>query len=152
MRLAALIGALVLASCTEPQSRLVTPAQIVGDAIPSPLTETAGSVSAGLSVFTDRETGHCVLCHQVTGLETEFQGNVGPDLSDVAARLSAGQIRLRIADYQIVRPGTLMPSYYRNHDLYQVAEAFQDDPILSAQEVEDLVAYLSNLRIEDDDG
>jgi len=138
--------ALALASCGDAPPRLVTQAQIVGDAIPSALSEDLGDASRGESVFIDRERGHCVLCHAIEGLKAEFQGNVGPDLSAVSERLSPGQLRLRIVDYQIVRPGTLMPSYYRIHDLYQVADEYQDQPILTAIEVEDLVAYLSERR------
>ena len=138
--------ALALASCGDAEPRLVSETQIVGDAIPSPLSEASAIAARGKTVFMDREGGHCVLCHAIEGLEAEFQGNVGPDLSAVGERLSPGQLRLRIVDYQIVRPGTLMPSYYRIHDLYQVAEEYQDQPILTAIEVEDLVAYLSERR------
>ena len=144
LRLAGL--ALALASCGDAEPRLVSETQIVGDAIPSPLSEASAIAARGKTVFMDREGGHCVLCHAIEGLEAEFQGNVGPDLSAVGERLSPGQLRLRIVDYQIVRPGTLMPSYYRIHDLYQVGEEYQDQPILTAIEVEDLVAYLSERR------
>lgn len=146
MRLWAFGLVLALASCGDTAPRLVSESQIVGDAIPAALTDLPGNAERGSEIFVDRERGHCVLCHAIEGLEAEFQGNVGPDLSSVGGRLSAGQLRLRIADYQIVRPGTLMPSYYRIHDLYQVAEAYQDDPVLTAQEVEDLVSYLSERR------
>ena len=138
--------ALALASCGDAEPRLVSETQIVGDAIPSPLSEASAIAARGKTVFMDREGGHCVLCHAIEGLEAEFQGNVGPDLSAVGERLSPGQLRLRIVDYQMVRPGTLMPSYYRIHDLYQVGEEYQDQPILTAIEVEDLVAYLSERR------
>ncbi|MEL6415310.1 MAG: sulfur oxidation c-type cytochrome SoxX [Pseudomonadota bacterium] len=121
----------------------MTKAQIVGDTIPAALSSESGIAERGQSIFVDRERGHCVLCHAIDELDAEFQGNVGPDLSTVGGRLSPGQLRMRIVDYQIVRPGTLMPSYYRIHDLYQVAEEYQDEPILTAQEVEDLVVYLS---------
>ena len=146
MRMWAFGLVIALASCGDTGPRLVSNSQIVGDAIPAALTDLPGDAERGAEIFVDRERGHCVLCHTIEGLEAEFQGNVGPDLSLVGDRLSAGQLRLRIADYQIVRPGTLMPSYYRNHDLYQVAEAYQDAPVLTAQEVEDLVSYLSERR------
>lgn len=146
MRLWAFGLVIALASCGDTGPRLVSNSQIVGDAIPDALTSVPGDAKRGSEIFVDRERGHCVLCHAIEGLEAEFQGNVGPDLSLVGNRLSGGQLRLRIADYQIVRPGTLMPSYYRIHDLYQVAEAYQDAPVLTAQEVEDLVSYLSERR------
>ena len=144
LRLVGLV--LGLAACSGADPRLVTETQIVGDAIPTRLSADPGLAERGREIFIDRERGHCVLCHAVDGLEAEFQGNVGPDLSSVGERLSPGQLRLRIVDYQIVRPGTLMPSYYRIHDLYQVADEYQDAPILTASEVEDLVSYLSERR------
>jgi len=146
-----LIAGLLVSACGGNDPRLVEPSQIVGDAIPQPLTETPGDPDRGKIVFSERDQGHCVLCHVVQGLEAEFQGNVGPDLTYVADRLNAGQIRLRIVDYQLVRPGTLMPSYYRNHDLYQVGEAFADAPILTAEQIEDLVAYLSEMKADQDE-
>ena len=146
MRLSAFGLVIALASCGDTGPRLVSESQIIGDAIPDALTDLPGNAELGSEIFVDRERGHCVLCHAIEGLEAEFQGNVGPDLSLVGDRLNPAQLRLRIVDYQIVRPGTLMPSYYRNHDLYQVADAYQGDPVLTAQEVEDLVSYLSERR------
>ena len=146
-----LFAGLLVSACGGNDPRLVEPSQIIGDAIPQPLTNIQGSADRGKIVFSERDQGHCVLCHVVQGLDVEFQGSVGPDLTYVADRLSAGQIRLRIVDYQLVRPGTLMPSYYRNHDLYQVGEAFADAPILTAEQIEDLVAYLSQMETEQDE-
>ena len=105
----------------------------------------------GQTLFISRDEGHCVLCHQIEGLDAEFQGDVGPALTAVGDRLSPAQLRLRIVDYQLVLPGALMPSYHRNHDLYQVGEAFQGETILSAQDVEDIVAYLSERKAIQDD-
>jgi len=127
-------------------SPLVGDTEIIQDGLPSALTNTFGKAERGEVLFVDRNGGHCVLCHQVDGLEAPFQGNVGPTLTGVGDRLSSAQIRLRIVDYEQVRPGTLMPSYYRTHDLYQVGETFRGDPILSAQDVENLVAYLDSLK------
>lgn len=141
-----LFGALMLAACNGAAPNLNDPAKIVGDAMPDPLTELSADATRGERVFAERDQGHCVLCHIVSDLETPFQGNIGPDLSQVGTRLSAGQLRLRIVDYQIVSPGALMPSYFRNHDLYQVQNDYLGETILSAQQVEDLVAYLSALE------
>ncbi|WOR16178.1 sulfur oxidation c-type cytochrome SoxX [Hyphomonas sp. FCG-A18] len=138
------LALLALSACSSEQT-LVPESQIVGDAIPDALTEIPGNAESGRAIFTDRDSGHCVLCHQVSGLDVPFQGNLGPDLTTVGIRLDPGQLRLRIVDYQRVRPGTVMPSYYRIHDLHQVDKDQHDKPVLSAQEVEDLVAYLSTL-------
>jgi sulfur-oxidizing protein SoxX len=114
------------------------------DAMTMPLA-VAGDPAIGRAIFSDRESGHCVLCHQVDGLEVPFQGNLGPALSDVGARLTEAQIRLRIVDNTKVNPGTVMPSYYRTSDLHQVGRAYQGETVLSAAEVEHLVAWLSQL-------
>ena len=64
----------------------------------------------------------------------------------------SGQLRLRVVDYQLVRPGALMPSYYRIHNLHQVGTAYEGETILSAQDIEDIVAYLGAQKVGDDDG
>jgi len=151
MKPAALIGVLILAACNNPPFGVIDPAQIVGDTIPIALTQDQADAARGEIVFSDRNQGHCVLCHAVADLDVPFQGNIGPDLSLVGRRLTPAQLRLRIVDYQIIVPGALMPSYFRNHDLYQVQNDFLGETILSAQQVEDLVAYLSALEGDADE-
>ena len=73
-------------------------------------------------------------------------GNVAPPLDGVGRRLSAAQLRLRIADIQRVNPGTAMPSYYRVDGLDRVAAEYRGKPILDARQVEDIVAYLVSLK------
>ena len=138
--------ALGFVACSGAGPALISSDMIEADGIPMALTSVAGDPERGERLFVARDRGHCVLCHAVAPLDAEFQGDVGPALDGVGTRLTAAQLRLRIADYQIIRPGTLMPSYYRNHDLYQVGESYQDEPILTAQNVEDLVAYLGTLK------
>lgn len=137
-----------LAACTPTSPPLIDDQDIVGDGLPTALTKFEGVEARGEQIFTEREAGHCVLCHRVDGLEVEFQGSVGPDLTLVGGRLSPAQLRLRIVDYQKVVPGALMPSYYRLHDLYRVEPSYRGATILSAQQVEDLVAYLGSLSDE----
>lgn len=143
--LALALGGLT-AACGEGTDRLVTAAMIEGDAIPAPFTDIAGDPERGAEIFVARERGHCVLCHAVDGLDAEFQGDVGPTLTGVGARLSPGQLRLRIADPARLWPDTVMPPYYRVSGLNQVAGAYQGQPVLNPQEVEDVIAYLSGLR------
>jgi sulfur-oxidizing protein SoxX len=116
----------------------------VGDAIPRPLTAEPGDAARGRSVVVNRDQGGCTLCHEVPG-ETRF-GNIAPPLSGVGAKLSPGQLRLRVADSSRVNPQTPMPSYYRTEGLRQVAAAYRGRPILSAQQVEDVVAFLATLK------
>lgn len=145
----AVLACLLSVACTPERSRLVSPNQIDGDSIPLPLADTIADAAHGEALFVSRDGGHCVLCHQVAGLDAEFQGDVGPALSGIGSRLSPGQLRLRVVDYEQVQPGVLMPSYYRTHDLYQVSNTYEGNPILSAADVEDLVAYLSSLKEPD---
>lgn len=137
---------LAVTACAPTENPTVPASAIQDDAIPASLTGAFGHADRGEAIFVARDGGHCVLCHQVDGLSAEFQGNVGPDLTQVADRLTPAQIRLRIVDYQIVTPGAVMPSYYRRHDLYNVDEAHADKTILSAEQIEDLVAYLATLK------
>lgn len=140
---------LALVACDTPSPPLIPISAIVDDSLPVPLTPTAGDVNRGVAVFVSRETGHCILCHAVDALDAEFQGTVGPPLTAVGDRLSTAQLRLRVIDYQRVVPGALMPSYYRVDDLYQVLDTYADTPILTAQQVEDVVAYLGSLKDDD---
>jgi len=142
----ALICATLLAACAPGDASLLSPSLIVGDTIPEPLTNKAGSASLGAAIFVERDRGHCVLCHAVSNLDAPFQGDIGPDLSDVGARLTARQIRLRIVDASILNPETVMPPYYRTQGLHQVAEAHIGAPVLPAQDIEDLIAYLMSLK------
>ncbi len=119
---------------------------IIGDTIPVSLSKEPGNAKHGKLVFVSRERGHCILCHAISGLEVEFQGNLGPDLSNVGNRLTIGQIRLRIVDIMYWNPRATMPSYYREHDLNQVEKQFTNKTILTAQEIEDLVAFLAEQK------
>lgn len=93
-----------------------------------------------------RELGNCLLCHRMPIPEERFQGNIGPDLSGVGGRLSGGQIRLRIVDSSRLNPTSIMPPYYRVEGLQRVLTAYRDKPVLTAEQVEDAVAFLSALR------
>lgn len=141
-RLASLILGLTLAACGSQSDEF----ERVADAISAPLSLEPGDAARGGELFSAREGGHCVLCHQVDGLGTPFQGDLGPALTGIGSRLSEGQLRLRLVDYQQVRPGAVMPSYFQTEDLYQVGTDYLDQTILSAQDIEDLTAYLSGLK------
>ena len=119
--------------------------RVTGDTIPAPLTAEAGDPVRGRSVLAGRD-GNCLLCHAVPETGERFMGNLAPPLSGVGARYEAGQLRLRIVDSSMVNRDTIMPAYYSVRGLNQVAEAYRGRPILSAQQVEDVVAYLLTLR------
>jgi sulfur-oxidizing protein SoxX len=94
----------------------------------------------------DRHVGLCLLCHSGPFPEERFQGNLAPSLAGVGARLSAGQIRLRIVDASRVNPDTIMPAYYRTEGLQRVAPAYRGKTVLSAGQIEDIVAFLVTLK------
>ena len=119
--------------------------RVTGDTITQPLSPITPSVAQGREVFVARTAGHCVLCHRVDGLAEAFQGDVGPDLSRIGARLDPGQIRLRIVDASRLNPATVMPPYFRRRGLHQVAAEYEGRTVLSAEQVEHLVAYLASL-------
>jgi len=120
--------------------------KIDADAIPTPLTSSAGDPARGRALLVARDPANCALCHSVPDPAIRVAGDLGPTLAGVGARLSTAQLRLRVVDMRRVDPRTIMPSYYRIEGLTMVAEAYRGKPILSAQEVEDVVAYLSTLR------
>jgi sulfur-oxidizing protein SoxX len=117
-----------------------------GDAIPAPLTSTPGDPARGKKVVVEREKGHCILCHAVPETDVKFSGNIAPPLNGVALRLTPAQMRGRIADPTRHDPQTVMPAYFRTDGLRRVAKAYAGKTVLSAQDVEDAVAWLSTLR------
>jgi sulfur-oxidizing protein SoxX len=118
---------------------------IAGDAIPKSLTGVAGDVERGRALVVDR-TSTCILCHSGPFPETRFQGDLAPTLKGAGSRWSEGQLRLRLVDASSLNPATIMPSYYRAEGLVRVGAAWRGKPILSAEQIEDIVAYLASLR------
>ncbi len=122
------------------------PYAVVGDAIPEPLSEAAGDPVRGRAIVVNRQAGLCLLCHTGPFPEERFQGNLAPNLAGAGSRWSVGQLRLRIVDASRFNPDTIMPPYYRTEGLTRVAPAFAGKPVLSAEQIEDVVAFLATLR------
>lgn len=122
------------------------PLAVVGDALPQPLTELPGDPVRGRAIVVDRRLGLCLLCHTGPFPEERFQGSLAPDLAAAGARWSAGQLRLRVADARRLNPQTIMPPYLRSDGLTRVGSAWQGKPVLTAQQVEDVVAFLATLK------
>ena len=119
--------------------------EVVGDAIPLSLTGVPGDAGRGRAIVGNRQVGLCLLCH--TGpFPDERQGTLAPDLAGAGARWSEGQLRLRLVDARRVNPATIMPSYHRVDGLARVGTAWRGKPVLSAQQIEDVVAFLRTLR------
>ncbi len=135
------LGGCAAAAAPQPLSAF----EVTGDAIAVPLVAVPGDPARGRVVMAGRDA-NCLLCHAVPETGERFMGNVGPPLSGVGARLSAAQLRLRIVDQSRFNRDTVMPSYYRVSGLHRVADAYRGKPVLTAQQVEDVVAYLQTLR------
>jgi sulfur-oxidizing protein SoxX len=126
-------------------AQTLQPYNVVGDAIPASLTGAPGDAVRGRALVLNR-TSTCILCHSGPFPEEKFQGDLSPDLTGAGSRWSAGQLRLRLVDGSRLNPATIMPSYYRIDGLQRVGSAWRGKPILSAEQIEDIVAYLATLR------
>ncbi len=114
--------------------------------IPESLTGKPGDPVNGRKVAINRKQGNCLACHKMPIPEQQFHGEVGPDLSTVGNTYGAGELRLRVVNPKIINPDTFMPAFYRPYGLHRVAKNFQGRTILTAQQVEDVVAYLQTLK------
>lgn len=117
-----------------------------GDKIKRPLTDRPGDVQRGKSIVLGRQLGFCLLCHSGPFPDERFQGNLAPDLKQSLVRLSEGQIRARLVDPSKLNPETIMPSYFKSDHLKGVASPYLGKTILTAQEIEDVVAFLITIK------
>ena len=116
------------------------------ESIPTPLTALPGRPDEGRRLVIDRQVGLCLLCHSGPFPDVRFQGDLATDLAGTGSRWSAGQLRLRLVDPARLNPQTLMPAYHRVDGLTRVGAAWRDKPVLQAQQIEDVVAFLQTLR------
>jgi sulfur-oxidizing protein SoxX len=126
-------------------AQALQPYAVVGDAIPASLSGAAGDAAGGRALVLNR-VSTCILCHSGPFPEEKFQGDLAPNLAGSGGRWSEGQLRLRLVDGSRLNPATIMPSYYRVDGLTRVGAAWRNKPILSAEQIEDIVAYLRTLR------
>ena len=124
----------------------VAPFTVAGDAIEAPLAGLSGDARRGEAVARNRESANCLICHSIPGTTERFMGDVGPALAGVADRLTPGQMRLRLVDATLLNPQAVMPAYHRTEGLVRVDARFAGRPVLGAQEIEDVVAYLATLK------
>ena len=116
------------------------------DSIPDSLTGARGDPVRGRAIVANRQLGLCLLCHSGPIPEERFQGDLAPDLKGAGKRWTEAQLRARIVDSRRLNPATIMPSYYRTEGHWRVAPAFRGKPLLSAEQIEDVVAYLGTLN------
>ncbi|MGX1351219.1 sulfur-oxidizing protein SoxX [Bradyrhizobium elkanii] len=140
-----LLAAGLFAACWLANAEELRPYTVAGDAIPASLTGTKGDVARGRALIVERSST-CILCHSGPFPEQAFQGDLAPNLAGSGSRWSEGQLRLRLVDASHLNAATIMPSYYRVDGLARVGTSWRGKPILSAEQIEDIVAYLVTLR------
>jgi sulfur-oxidizing protein SoxX len=140
------VGACAIVLAAAAAKEPLRPFTIDGDSIPGSLTGEKGDPARGRAIVINRQVGLCLLCHSAPLPEERLQGNMAPDLKGAGSRWSEGQLRLRIVDASRLNHDTIMPPYYRIDGLVRVAPSFRDKPILTAQQIEDVVAFLTTLR------
>lgn len=143
---AAMLAATTAAHAQGTPSGKIASFTISGDTIKSPLDGLTGDAARGRTLAFDPERGNCTICHPVPGGDARVQGTVGPPLAGVATRLDESQLRMRLVDGTKLNPETIMPPYHRIDGLNRVGREFAGKPILDAQQIEDIVAFLVTLK------
>lgn len=108
----------------------------------SAMAELSDEARRGEQVFNERDKGHCLLCHSLSGNRSSFQGNLGPPLDGVAKRMTKDELIRRIADSRVFNSETIMPPYFSVEGLRQVGSDYVDKTVLTENELSDLVSYL----------
>ncbi|PTX04206.1 sulfur oxidation c-type cytochrome SoxX [Pararhodobacter aggregans] len=149
-----LVAALVLAGTAYAETAPADVVWVDDVQIPESLTGAPGNAEAGVAVVSSRAQGNCVACHEFTALpDVQFQGNIGPALDGVGSRWSEAELRGIIVDAKHMFPDTRMPSFYRVDGFIRPGDAFTGraadpatfGPLLTAQQIEDTLAYLMTL-------
>lgn len=135
--------ALALAGAAHAQ---VADYRVEGDGIPKALTAAPGNAARGRALIARRDAANCLQCHSIKDKDLPRGGDRGPALDGVGARLTVPQLRLSVVDYAQVVPKVVMPSFHRAEASPPTSKEDAGKPILSAQEIEDIVAYLATLR------
>ena len=135
----AMLATAIQPTVTHAQQAL-RPYEIVGDAIPASLTGVPGDPVRGRAIVVNRQNT-CLLCHSGPFPDERFQGDLSPSLKGAGARWTEGELRLRMVDPGRLNPATIMPSYYKMDGLTRVGAAWRGKPILTAEQIEDVVAY-----------
>lgn len=151
--MALVLVAAVVASQAAADEIAPSAVEFVDGAVAQSLTGVPGDAVAGKAVM-NRGAGNCIACHAVTELaDLGFHGNIGPELDGVADRWSEAELRGIVSNAKMMFDGTMMPSFYRTEGFIRPGDAFTGKaaqgelaPLLTAQQVEDVVAYLMTLK------
>lgn len=141
-----LAALLLLAAAAGAAAQDIVPWVADADRIVQPLTAVPGDPVRGRAIAASRQQGLCLLCHPAPIPEERFQGDLAPSLAGVGARYDTAQLRLRVVDPRRIHPASFMPAFHTAAQASRVGAAWQGRPILTAQQVEDVVAWLATLR------
>lgn len=147
-------GLLAIATVAAAEDVAPTAVSFVeGGAVEQSLTGVPGDPEKGAALMVDRGKGNCMACHVVSSMTAPFQGNIGPALDGVADRWDVANLRGIVANAKMTFPDTVMPAFYKTTGYIRPGDAFTGKapkgdlpPLLTAQEVEDVVAYLATLK------
>jgi sulfur-oxidizing protein SoxX len=147
------IAAGVLASTAYAQEVLPTAVSFTDGAVAQSLSGVAGDPANGRIIIGDNGQGNCVACHVVSEMsDVPFQGNIGPALDGTGTRWSEAELRGIVVNAKVMFEGTMMPSFYRTDGFIRPGNVYTGKaadetfgPLLTAQQVEDVVAYLATL-------
>lgn len=159
MRLTTLAVAATLLTAGSAIAEIVAPSDVNYDeygAITASLSGQPGDAASGAKVMTNRGKGNCVACHDITALkDAPFHGEVGPSLDGVGSRWSEAELRGLVANAKMTFDGTVMPAFYKTEGFIRPGDGYtgkaakgEIEPILTAQEIEDVVAFLMTLTDE----
>jgi L-cysteine S-thiosulfotransferase len=140
------VGAIAACLAFAANAQDIVPYTVEGDRIVQPLAGARGDAQRGRAIVASRQAGLCLLCHSAPIPEERFQGDLAPPLAGVGARYSEAQLRLRVVDPRRVNPASFMPAFHSAANPSRVGMQWAGKPILSAQQVEDVVAWLATLR------
>ena len=116
------------------------------NSIPQSLTGKPGDPKRGLKIVIGRKKGNCLACHKMPITSQQFHGEVGPPLNGVGSRYNEGELRLRVVNPKILNPDSIMPAFLKSTGFHRPLKKFAGKSVLSAQEIEDVVAYLKTLK------
>lgn len=152
----ALLATAVLLAAASPVLSETAPADVsyAEGAVAQSLSGAPGDAAAGKKVMTTRSQGNCVACHQIAAMpDVAFQGTIAPPLDGVASRYDEAQLRGIVANAKMTFEGSFMPAFYKTTGFTRPGDAYTGKaapenlpPILEAQQIEDVVAYLLTLK------
>lgn len=151
-----ILAAVLVGFAAMPAASETAPKDVVYEegAAATSLTGVPGNAEEGAKVMSTRSLGNCVACHTVSAMpKVQFQGNVGPTLDGAATRWNEAQLRGLVANAKMTFEGTRMPAFYKVDGYIRPGAGYTAKPaaeplppVLTAQQIEDVVAYLLTLK------